>query len=312
MKGVRNTSEGIRVVTVPDAEAGSDRDRAVLEVVSSSICGTDVGFIAMGLTGFTLGHEFAGVADGVAYAVEPAISCGECEECRAGFTQRCRGEHANLGIFIDGGLTERIVIPRDNLVALPPGLDPVDACLVEPAAVALHGVYRAAVSPGERVAVVGGGSLGLLAVAVLRAFGHECDLEARYRHQREVGERFGAGQPSSEYDIVIDAAGSESGLVRAAELARPGGRVVLLGVYPQHVPVPGTTTLTKELSWVGAMAYGRQEGIREVDRAAELLAAYPEIALALITHRFPLDDAPEAFRVAGDRASGAIKVALHP
>jgi threonine dehydrogenase-like Zn-dependent dehydrogenase len=112
--------------------------------------------------------------------------------------------------------------------------------------------------------------------------------------------------------VVIEAAGSESGLVRCAELARPGGRVVVLGVFYGLVPVPGVTTLVKELTWVGAMAYGRHGGRRDVEDAAALLAAEPAIASTLITHRFGLDEAPEAFRVAGDRSGGAIKVALHP
>ena len=112
--------------------------------------------------------------------------------------------------------------------------------------------------------------------------------------------------------MVIETAGSESGLSRCAELARPGGRVIVLGVFYGLVPVPGVATLVKELSWVGAMAYGRHDGRREVEAAAALLAAEPLIASTLITHRFALNEATEAFRVAGDRRAGAIKVALYP
>jgi threonine dehydrogenase-like Zn-dependent dehydrogenase len=203
-------------------------------------------------------------------------------------------------------------VPQENLVALPAGLDVADACLVEPAAVAWHGVVRAAIRPGERVVVVGGGSIGLLAVAAARTMGHDVDLEARHPHQVAAAERLGAGRPSGQYDVVIEAAGSESGLARCADLARPGGRVVLLGVYHGLAPVPGAMTLVKELTWVGAMAYEQHGDTREVDEVASMLAATPEIAATVITHRFPLDDAPEAFRVAADRASGAIKVVLEP
>lgn len=308
MRAVRSTTNGPAVVEV-DEPTG---DGLLLEVVSSSICGTDSGFMAMGPLDFTFGHEFAGTVDGVPYAIEPTISCGRCDECRAGHTQRCTGEHANLGIFIDGGLADRILVPEACLVALPEGLDVRDACLVEPGSVAWHGVHRAAIAPGERVVVVGGGSIGLLAVAAARAQGHDVDLEVRHPHQRRAGERLGAGTPSGEYDVVIEAAGSESGLARCAELARPGGRVILLGVYHALAPVPGAMTLVKELSWIGAMAYERHGAVREVDEVAAMLAADPEIAATLITHRFPLDDAAEAFRVAEDRAGGAIKVVLHP
>lgn len=308
MRGVRSTADGPKVVEVEEPSGPG----VLVEVAASSICGTDLGFLRMGPLDFTFGHEFSGLADGVPCAIEPTLFCGSCDECLAGHTQRCTGEHANLGIFVDGGLADRVRVPQQNLVALPSGLAVEDACLVEPAGVAWHGVRRARIEPGERVVVVGGGSIGLLAVAAARTMGHAVDLECRHPHQRAAGERLGAGTPSGAYDVVIEAAGSESGLQRCSELARPGGRVVLLGVYHGLAPVPGTMTLVKELSWIGAMAYERHDGVREVDEVAAMLAADPEIARTLITHRFPLEDAAEAFRVAADRAAGSIKVVLQP
>jgi threonine dehydrogenase-like Zn-dependent dehydrogenase len=310
VRAVRAVEGAPRVVEIdePVAEDGF----VVLDVVTSSICGTDFGLVAMGSEGYTLGHEFAGTVDGIVYAVEPSIYCGVCEQCRAGHTQRCSGEHGNLGVFSDGGLADRVRVPTYALTALPPGLPVSDASLVEPLTVSWHGVRRAAIEPGERVVVVGGGSIGLLAVAAIRSLGHDVALEARHAHQHEAGRRLGATAPSGEYDVVIECAGSESGVARCAELAAPGGRVILLGVYHSLVPVPGIPTIVKELSWTAAMAYERHGDVREFDETAALLAGNPEIAATLITHRFPLDDAAEAFRVAEDRASGAIKVVLQP
>lgn len=308
MKAVRTTDDGATLCQV-DEPCGEGR---VLEMVASSICGTDLGLVANRVQGFTLGHEMAVRADGAVYAVEPTVYCGRCEQCQAGWPQRCTGEHASLGIYCDGGLAERVLVPHYSLVELPAGLDPLDACLVEPAAVAWHGVGRAALQPGERSVVVGGGSIGLLAVACLRAQGHRVDLEARHAHQRAAGERLGAGPPEGSYDVVLDAAGTESGLVRAAELASPGARLVLLGVYHGLVPLPGVPLLVKELTCVASMAYGRVGGVREVELAAALLGDNPEIAQTLVTHRFPLAEAPQAFAVAADRSAGAIKVVITP
>lgn len=310
MRAVRNTDAGIAVVEVDEPSGPGVR----LDVRASSICGTDLGFVAMGVQGFTYGHEFAGVDEnGRAYAVEPTLHCGTCDECARGNTQRCTSpEQGNLGIFRDGGLCDAIVVPDYTLVPLPAALDVRDACLVEPAAVAWHGMRRAAVQPGERVAIVGGGSIGLLAAAAARRMGHQVDVETRHRHQREAAERLGAGEASGLYDVVVDAAGSESGLARAAGLARPEGRVVLLGVYHGLIPFPGVPALVKELTIVNAMAYGRHDGVRETEEVAAMLAEQPDIARTLITHRFPLDDVAEAFRVANDRAAGAIKVVLEP
>jgi threonine dehydrogenase-like Zn-dependent dehydrogenase len=308
MRAVRNTENGIRVVDV-DEPSG---DGVLMSIASSSICGTDIGFVAAGFTGFTIGHEFAGHVDGVAYAVDPAISCGTCAECEAGHTQRCTGPHANLGIFADGGLSDRIIVPERNLVPLPAGLDVDNACLIEPAGVAWHGARRAAIRPGERVVVVGGGSIGLLAVAAVRHMGHDVALAARYPHQDAAGERLGSTRPSGLYDVVIEATGTESGLAQCAELAVPGGRVIILGVFGDAAPIPGGLTLVKELSWIGAMAYGSHDGVRDLDEVAALLASSPEIPATLITHRFSLDDAPAAFEAAASRSSGAIKVGIHP
>jgi threonine dehydrogenase-like Zn-dependent dehydrogenase len=309
MRAVRNTVGGVAVVDI-DEPSG---DGVLLDIAVASICGTDTGLVAMGVepgAEYTLGHEFAGTAGGVAYAVEPSIWCGSCDQCLAGFTQRCVGARGTLGVWSDGGLSDVALVPEQCLVALPPGLDVGAACLVEPMAVSWRGVRRAAIQPGERVVVVGGGSIGLLAVAAARAAGHEVALDARYPHQIAAGERLGATTPRGVYDVVIEAAGSDSGVARCAELAAHDGRVMLLGVFHGSVAVPGIPTLMKELTWTAAMAYGRESGVREVDEAAALLASDPEIASTLITHTFPLEDAAEAFRVAGDRAAGVIKVRL--
>jgi hypothetical protein len=103
---------------------------------------------------------------------------------------------------------------------------------------------------------------------------------------------------------------------RAALPADPPGlhrsASLRLGLYRQTVPVPGVVSLVKELTYIHSIAYSRHDGIRDTEQAAALLAGNPTIAQTVITHRFPLDEAAEAFRVAGDRASGAIKVVLHP
>ena len=314
MRAVRNDENGIHVVEQPEPVG----DGVLVEIASCGICGTDLGFLAMGPLPFTLGHEFAGFVDGTPYAIEPMTRCGSCDACRAGNDNRCTDpSHVNFGIFTDGGLADRVRVPEYCLTPLPAGLTIDDASLVETTGVAYRGVRLAAVQPGERMCVVGGGAIGLAAIGVARHKGIDVDLEARHPHQRAAAERLGAGIASttaqSAYDVVIDAAGSESGLARAFELVRPGGRVVLLGVYHGLVPIPGVPMLVKETTMIPSMAYGVDpDGRREYANAAAVLAANPEIARVLITHRFSIDDAAEAFRVAADRASGSIKVVIHP
>jgi threonine dehydrogenase-like Zn-dependent dehydrogenase len=161
--------------------------------------------------------------------------------------------------------------------------------------------------------VIGGGSIGQLAAVAATAQGAEfvC-LEARYPHQHEIRERLGICEPPAgeRFDVVLEAGGSASSIQRAAELAKPGGTIAVLGVHYGALDVPYTTLLTKEITVVASMGYCSHGGKSEMRSAAEVLAARPEIPAALITHRFPLEDAVEAFRVAGDRSSGAVKVVV--
>ena len=313
MRGVRWVDEQLVLdASVPEPVAAPGD--VIVDVAAASICGTDLHFMRTQPQEVVIGHEFAGLVDGVPCAIEPTVFCGGCEQCRGGHTNRCVGEgHTNIGIYRDGGLADRVAVPAYAPVALPAGLDVRDASLVEPTSVSWHGTRRAEIVGGERVAVVGGGSIGLLAVACMRHLGHAVALEARHPHQRIAGERIGAATPSGQYDVVIETAGTESGLVRSAELVRPGGRVVLLGNFQPSAPIPGVPTLVKEITWIGSAGRGRHGGgVREFAESATVLAANPEIARAVITHRFPLADAAAAFRVADDRASGAIKVVLEP
>jgi threonine dehydrogenase-like Zn-dependent dehydrogenase len=289
-------------------------DGVPVRVASAGICGSDLHLVPFGLP-FTFGHELAGwLPDGTPVAVEPLAPCGTCGPCRAGDPARCeRGPGIVFGVGRDGGMADVCLVPERSLTALPGGVEVHDASLVEPLAVAVHGIRRGAVAAHDRVAVVGGGSIGQLALVAAQAAGCDVDLEARHDRQRDVAERLGAGAVSGSYDVVVEAAGTASALARAVDLARPGGRVVLLGSYwDGEVAMPGLAVTMKEVSLVPASMYGRVGPSRDIDVAASVLATRPEVPAAVITHRFPLDAAPEAFAVAADRAAGAIKVVLEP
>ncbi|MGV1087666.1 MAG: zinc-dependent alcohol dehydrogenase [Mycobacterium sp.] len=309
MRAVRSTASLPTVVEV-DEPAG---DWELLSVAAAGICGSDLTLVGWNLP-VTLGHEIAGTVDGKDYCVEPTVRCGQCDQCRMGATQRCRGAapHGLLGVAFDGGLADRVRVPAQCLVPLPDGLAVRDASLVEPLAVSWHALRAVNAVPGERVLVVGGGSVGLLTVAAARAMGLEVDLDARHEHQRSAGERLGAGAPHGQYEVTVEAAGTDSALAVCVAQAAPGGRIAMVGVSHDDRRVPGIPFLMNELSMTGCNCYGAGHAGHEFAQAASALAADPEIAATVITHRFPLSDAAEAFRVAGDRAAGVIKVVLEP
>jgi len=312
MRAVRASGGTIELAELP-APAG---DGVRVRVRAAGICGSDLHMLAGGfLRGVVLGHEVAGVTDdGTPVAVEPLSPCGACAPCVRGDYNLCeRGPRMIHGVGCDGGMADEMRVPARALVPLPAGIALGDACLVEPLGVVLHGLRRAALRGGERVAVVGGGAIGLCAVAAARAATSEVVLEARHDAQRAAGERLGAAAKANDgVDLVVDAAGTESSFARAAELARPGGRIALVGSYWQPVAFPGFALCMKEVSVLPASMYGRAGAQRDIDAAAALLAATPELPRALITHRFPLDAAAEAFATAADRRAGAIKVVLEP
>jgi threonine dehydrogenase-like Zn-dependent dehydrogenase len=307
MRAVRLTTDGIRVVQVPEIEADQR-----IAIRSASICGSDFGYIASG-TRFTLGHELAGVtADGRAVAIEASTACRRCELCAQGRYNICQTRLAHaLGVGSDGGMADYLRAPAQAGVPLPPELPLEDASLVEPFAVALHGIHLAQVQPGQRVGIVGGGSIGLLAAAGLMGRGVEVGVFARHRHQLQAAEGLGARSAAGRYDVVIEAAGGVAGLHDAIEACQAGATLVVLGVYGGGIPLPMGAFL-KELRVQSSLGYCSHSGGRDYDDAISRLSSHSEIARSLITHRFPLDDAAEAFRVAADRSAGAIKVVLHP
>jgi threonine dehydrogenase-like Zn-dependent dehydrogenase len=309
MRAVRCTEGAAAVVEVPLPEGDGIRIR----VASVGICGSDLHLEQWNLPS-TLGHEMAGfLPDGTAVSVEPMAPCGSCPECQSGSYNLCQlGPSMLIGTGRDGGMADECLVPASAIVPLAGGVPVGDACLVEPLAVAVHGIRRGRVGPGDRVAVVGGGSIGQLSLVAAQAVGATVDLEARHDHQRAVAQELGAGDVTDRYDVVVESAGTESALLRSVELCRPGGRVVLLGTYWDTAALPGLQIGMTEIDLVPASMYARAGSVRDVDVAARLLADRPELGRLVITHRFPLDAVREAFAAGRDRSSGAIKVVLEP
>jgi threonine dehydrogenase-like Zn-dependent dehydrogenase len=313
MRAVRSTGDLADKVTVVDVDEPPGEGE-LLHIRSASICSSDLLYISVGLQKI-LGHELSGVReDGTAVVVEALFGCGVCADCRRGRYNLCPTHHERaLGVSIDGGMAEQYRAPADHLVPLPPGLDVADASIVEPASVSWHALRLAGTSADTRVAIVGAGGLGLLAAAGARRQGApEVAIEARYDHQREAAERLGANVGTDGlYDVVIEAAGSEESLARCTELVAPRGTIAVLGVHTTPtVAVPWHSLFMREAHLVPSLGYCAEGGHREMADVAEMLADEPDIARTVITHRFSLEEAPEAFRVAADRSSGAIRVVL--
>jgi threonine dehydrogenase-like Zn-dependent dehydrogenase len=312
MRAVHRTHNGIEVLDV--ARPGTDDRRVRVRVRAAGICGSDLHMVGWGPMPTTLGHEVAGrLDDGTPVAVWPLVACGECDRCVTGEVTQCRRASSLMyGVGRDGGMADELVIEESCLVPLPAGLDVADASLVEPVACSVHALRRAGLRGDERVVVVGAGPIGLAAAAVAKAMGCTVDVMARHDSQRSAARKIGAGvEPAGEYDVVVDAAGTDSAVALCCELLRPGGTIAVVSVYWEPVRFPQFFSM-KEPVVVASNYHGHGEDGRDMDAAAQVLADSPEIAAAMVTHRFPLYDAAHAFAVAADRAAGAIKVVLEP
>ncbi|MFJ9563907.1 zinc-binding dehydrogenase [Streptomyces fuscichromogenes] len=311
MRAVRCAPPGVEVVET--GEPGGEGE--LVHVAAVGICGSDLRYLRRGSVQIA-GHEIAGTAaDGTPVAVEATARCGSCEWCATGRHNMCRLAGRDIvGMTVPGGMAEHFRAPASALVPLPPGLALADAALVEPGAVSWHACGRGGIGPGIRVAVVGAGTIGMLAAAAaLRMGAPEVSLVARHPYQAEAGERLGMTRPSGLYDVVVEASGSESGLSRAFELARPLGTVSTVGVYPPGIDWPYMAAFLKEVRLVPSMGYAQDAaGTKEFAHSARLLADRPEIARTLISHRFGIEEAGRAFEVAATRPPGTFKVVVHP
>jgi 2-desacetyl-2-hydroxyethyl bacteriochlorophyllide A dehydrogenase len=314
VRGVRHTANGIEVVELPRPSGEGVR----VKVRAIGICQTDLNLIKLGPLQFTMGHEFAGeLPDGTPVGVQPTMPCGTCDQCRHGETAWCaQGYQRLLGIGQDGGMADEIIVPEASIVPLPRGLDARSgANLIEPLAVNLHSLDLARFHGRMRTLVVGANisGFGLLAAAAAVARGAaEVDVDADRAFQREAAARLGAGiEPSGQYDLVIEADGSEESIHKACEWCRPGGKLLLVAGYYTPKTWNFTTAFVKELTVIFGAFYGHSATGRDVDAAATLLGRNPGIASVLNTHRFPLAAAAEAFAFAASD-SESLKVVIEP
>jgi L-iditol 2-dehydrogenase len=282
------------------------------------------------------GHEWAGYvidsgpgvfgfSPGTAVIAEGIRSCGRCARCAEGRNNLCAGPYAETGFTHPGALAERLVVPAHLVHPLPADRPIAVAGLLEPAACVATGLLEVGIPrAGSRVAVVGDGPLGLLACALLRLTSPSELLLFGARPARlAFGERMGAtaAMPTpppdhpdrialrSGFDVVVECTDSPAGAAFAIELARRAGSVVLVGISGAH-----DLTLDPDAISLGHL---RVQGVFGASRAAwrwllELYGAGLFTPEALITHRFELDQAADAFAVLTDLNAGALKVMVEP
>ena len=317
---------------------------ALVKVAAVGICGSDIPRVyEHGTYHYPLipGHEVSGIVaeargSGSACAgdrvtIKPLIPCRRCEYCEIGQFGQCV-TYDYVGSRRDGGLAEYVTVPQASLLALPDGVGLAEAALTEPAAVALHALRRGGVAPGDTIAVLGAGPIGMmvaqwarvmgaghvllvdidaqkLALADRLSLGEACDA-TREDPVEWVRERTRGRGP----DLVVEAAGASLTFEQALRMVRPLGRVVILGNPSSDVLLPQSTVsqiLRKQLTIAGT--WNSEFTHLPVDEWQVVLDMQAEGRIdisAMISHRVPLRDGVPAMEMLRDRREFAMRVVL--
>ena len=329
----------VREIPRPSIQAPDD---VLLRTAVAGICGSDLHyFIADRVGGEAVpypvigGHEVSALVEAVGpavtrfrpgdrVAVEPSISCGTCDQCRAGRPHTCRSIKF-LGHPGDrnGGLAEFFVLPERNLFPIPEGMTMTEAMLAEPLSIALHAFRLAGANTGPTVAVLGTGPIGLSVLLCLRASGmrdvyatdkSEARAQAALRagaawsgnpDRRDVVGEILARRPSG-MDAVFEAGGDPAAVEQAIALVKPGGRVILIGIpLEERIAYPTAVLRRKEIAF-----YNVRRQNRCLERALLLIEAKHIDVSWLVSRTFAIEEAPRAFAIASERRDGVLKAAI--
>jgi threonine dehydrogenase-like Zn-dependent dehydrogenase len=296
----------VQVVEVP--QPARTEGFALIRLICGGICNTDLE-LQRGYYGFagTPGHEFVGEvveADsrewmGRRVVGEINLGCGTCAACRSGMGRHCPTRTV-LGIVKHpGAFQEFFVLPENNLYEVPDEILTEHAVFTEPIAAACEILDQVRIPPGETVAVLGDGKLGLLIAQVLLSHGCHVHHFGRYVEKLAISRRAGAtiataeDLPKAAYAWVVEATGSQAGLASAIGMTRPRGTVIMKSTVHGAVTFDAAHVIVNEITLVGSRC-GRFEAALEALKSGKIHLDQ------MISARIPLKHAPEAFaRAAG-------------
>jgi L-iditol 2-dehydrogenase len=295
----------------------------LVEVTSVGLCGSDLHWFAEGGIGdarlaqpLVLGHEMAGVvrggpSDGTRVAIDPAVPCESCPQCAEGDHNLCPNVVFAGHGRCDGGLRQVMAWPSDRLHPLPDALSDDEGALLEPLGVAVHALDFGHLRVASTVGVVGCGPIGLFLVQLARLSGATRVLAADpLTHRLEAAVRFGAepigDRDHGTADVVFEVSGSDGAVDTSLRLARPGARVVLVGI-----PDGDRTSFSASMARRKGLTLVMSRRMGEVYPRAIALATSGRLDLSsLVTGAYPLGDIDAALTAAVGRAG--LKTVVRP
>lgn len=297
-----------------DAPQIETADDVLVQIEACGICGTDLNILAVppahkAPPGIVIGHEGVGIVQAIGPAVQSVrpgdrvvianrLTCGKCDYCRRGLDNQCTN-YQTIGTTIDGAFAPTLRAPARALWKIDQSVPRDDAALFEPLSCAVGSVKRAPFQPGDNVAIIGAGPMGLLFALLYRTLGagkivlldmapyrlefaQEMGIDAAINVAQvdataEVKRLTGLGA-----DIVVDAVGNQLG--QAIQLARRGGQVILFGLRPHDNPPVNQYTITR----YDLTVHGTFVGLHPFAQTIQLLESRRVQPSVLVTHRLPL------------------------
>jgi L-iditol 2-dehydrogenase len=330
----------LRNVADPKVSAPDD---VLVGLKAIGVCGSDLHYYRDGRIGeqvvtfpFSVGHECAGTIlqagpasgrkVGQRVAIDPLVACGQCDQCLAGRENTCRSQKF-LGCpgQLEGSTAELLVMPGRCALPIPDTMTFEQAVMSEPFAIGMWAAHLAGPTKGKKIAVLGCGPIGLCVIQALKAAG-ECTifatdlLDSRVELARRTGAAWSGNaakidpvaeilkQAPNGVDVVVECVGLQDTIDQAGQLLTPGGKLVIVGIPPQHrLSMDMNFFRRRELS---VQNVRRQNGCAQ--KALDLIASGKVSLDPQITHHFSLDQTQAAFDLVADYRDGVVKAMINP
>lgn len=334
LKGVRNLE--IATIKKPISKDGS----VIIRVKCCGICGSDLHSFESGLQKeLIMGHEFSGVVvdPGDRLDLEvgdrvtglPISPCFKCDACKSGNIHFCKNtwtDAVGLSLTNSGGFSEYLSCRSDMVKKIPNKVSFQEATLVEPSAVSLHAINLANIKVGDKVLIIGGGIIGLMAAEFARLNGatYVALMETNLKRSKKamkygkINEVFNANDPdiiekvlkktNGGFDKVIECCGNQYAVSEAIMSVKEGGRIILVGVATNNISVPITLSVMKEVEMKGAIAYTE----KEFETCIKLIEKGVIDVLKYIDLKVNLDKTQDAFLELTSGKTDKIKIIVKP
>lgn len=324
---------GLQAMNIPQRQPGE----ALLKLLVGGICGSDLN-IYRGHNAYVSypripGHEFSaeiieidtnpqGLTPGMVVTCNPYFNCGGCYPCRRGLVNCCE-TNQTMGVQCEGAFREYLTMPLTRIYD-GQGLDPVSLALIEPFCISSHGTERAAVKAGERVLIIGAGTIGMLAAMSAKSRGAHVTLTDIAQTKLDIAKGWVADEVflntspavfdrevarlthQEGYDVTIEAVGLPLTFQQSIDAAAFGGRVVLVGVSKENLDFNFTLIQKKELN-----VYGSRNAYERDFRDTIALVKKGGLDLSrIVTHTYKLAEAPQAFADFDANAAHMLKVMI--